>query len=189
MAVPGLWDEVPASYWDFPVSDTFTWYDMIVFYPLIVGLPYFVGPDIYSRVFCARDNQTAKAGTLAAAMIVIPISFLLAFAGIMAKTQFPGIQPEDTLTTILISMIPYGLKGIITVGFLGAIMSSADTCLLSASTILSLNVIKLPGGKSQERDLIVTKYIIIMLGAIAWFIGLFKPGKSSSVIYVFEKVS
>lgn len=178
----GLWNEVPVSYWDFPVSDAFSWYEILVFYPLIIGLPYLVGPDIYSRIFCARDNQTARKGTLAAAVIIIPISFLLAFVGIMAKAQFPGIQAEEALAAVLINMVPFGLKGIIVVGFLGAIMSSADTCLLSASTILSLNVIKPSREKPKEKELLVTKYIIIILGALAWFIADRQKGIISSLL-------
>jgi len=180
-ATHDFWSAVPAAHWRFPVSDLFGWYDMLVFYPLIVGFPYLVGPDIYSRVFCAKDDQAARKGALTAAMIVIPISFLLAFAGIMAKAKFPEIPAEAALPTILTSLIPVGLKGIIIIGFLGAIMSSADTCLLSAATILSLNVIKLPAG-SKEQQLKITKILIIVLGVTAWFIASQQRGIISSLL-------
>lgn len=40
---------LPAGHLNFPLSPDFGWYELLVFYPLIVGMPYLVGPDIYSR--------------------------------------------------------------------------------------------------------------------------------------------
>jgi SSS family solute:Na+ symporter len=181
-STPGLWDSIPAGHWSFPVSKTFGWYDVLVFYPLIVGLPYLVGPDIYSRVLCAKDNQVARKASLRAAVIVIPLSFLLASFGILARAQFPGIPAEAALPKTLSVLIPLGLKGIIVAGFLGAIMSSADTCLLSASTILALNVIRPIFDPQKELHLKMTKMIVILVGAAAWFIASRQRGIISSLL-------
>jgi len=61
-----LWQNIPEGHWRFPVSRAFGWYDVLVYYPLIVGLPYLVGPDIYSRVLCAKDNRVARRSALVA---------------------------------------------------------------------------------------------------------------------------
>jgi SSS family solute:Na+ symporter len=55
----GMRGALPPGHLAFPVSEGFGWYELLVFYPVIVGMPYLVGPDIYSRVLCARDEGTA----------------------------------------------------------------------------------------------------------------------------------
>lgn len=177
-----FWENVPSDHWRFPVSQTFGWYEVLVFYPLIVGLPYLVGPDIYSRVLCARESRVAQNSSLLAAVIVIPLSFLLAFFGLMASAKFPGIPAEAALPRTVTVLIPIGFKGLIVAGFLGAIMSSADTCLLSASTILTLNVIRPIYRGEDERHVKITRGMVVLIGAVAWFIATQQRGIISSLL-------
>jgi SSS family solute:Na+ symporter len=173
---------VPPEHLRFPVSSGFGWYEVLVFYPLIVGLPYVVGPDIYSRVLCARNDQVARKSSLVAALFVIPLSFLLAFFGVLARGQFPGIPAETALPHTLQALIPVGLEGLIVAGFLGAIMSSADTCLISASTILSLNVMGSLRKGSQEHHLRVTRGALLAVGGTAWLVASMQQGIISSLL-------
>lgn len=177
-----LWKQVPAEHLRFPVSSAFGWYEVLVFYPLIVGLPYVVGPDIYSRVLCARNNQVARRSALLAAVFVIPLSCLLALFGVLARAQFPGIPAETALPQTLRALIPGGLEGLIVAGFLGAIMSSADTCLISASTILSLNVLGPLRKASKEQHLRVTRGALLAVGGTAWIIAALQQGIISSLL-------
>jgi len=180
--IASFWRNTPPGHLSFPVSPTFGWYEVLVFYPLIVGLPYLVGPDIYSRVLCARDDQVARASAMQAALIVIPLSFLLAFFGLLARAKFPGIPAESALPQTLNGLIPFGIKGLIAAGFLGAIMSSADTCLISASTILTLNVIRPFHTASQESHLKITKVAVLVVGLMAWLIASQQKGIISSLL-------
>ncbi|UCG79744.1 MAG: sodium:solute symporter family protein [Desulfobacterales bacterium] len=175
-------NRVPPDHLLFPVSRVFGWYEVLVFYPLIVGLPYLVGPDIYSRVLCARDDQVARRSALLAALAVIPLSFLLAFFGVLARVQFAGIPAETALPETITVLIPEGLKGLIVAGFLGAMMSSADTCLISASTILSLNVIAPLYKASKQQHLKVTRGALLAVGGAAWLIAGLQEGIISSLL-------
>ena len=181
-SLAAFWKQVPPDHLRFPVSTAFGWYEVLVFYPLIVGLPYLVGPDIYSRVMCARNDQVARRSALLAALAVIPLGFLLAFFGILARLQFPGIPAEAALPETLSVLIPQGLRGLIVAGFLGAIMSSADTCLISASTILSLNVIRPLYAGSKEQHLRVTRGALLAVGGAAWLVAGLQQGIISSLL-------
>ena len=186
-------EAIPPGLLDFPVSEGFGRYELLVFYPLIVGLPYLVGPDIYSRVLCSKDERTARNAALTAAVVVIPLSLLLALLGLMIHAYLPGLTPESALPTVLTEVVPVGLRGLVVVGVLGAIMSSADTTLMSASTILSLNVVSpLVGGWRQENsaltqreELRLTRLFVVVVGAVAWLIAASRGGIISSLLLAY----
>jgi SSS family solute:Na+ symporter len=171
-----LAEAIPEGHIRFPVSEGFAWYDLVVFYPLIVGLPYLAGPDIYSRVLCARDTAAARKAALTAAAAVVPISFLLAVLGMLIRARFPAIAAESALPTAVSQLVPAGLAGLVVAGFLAAVMSSADTTLISASTILSLNVFGAGDGLSRERQLRLTRLALVGVGGAAWAIAGLERG-------------
>jgi SSS family solute:Na+ symporter len=180
-----LMARIPGGHLGFPVAPGFGWYQVLLFYPLIIGLPYLVGPDIYSRVLCAEDEASAKRASLSAALLVIPVSFLLAGLGLLIRAQFPALPAESALPTALAELAPVGLKGIIVVGVLGAIMSSADTTLISAATILSLNVVGSGAGKDRTRQLRMTRVFVVLIGATAWGIATFQQGIIASLLLAY----
>jgi SSS family solute:Na+ symporter len=173
---------IPAGHIRFPVSEGFGWYELVIFYPLIVGLPYLAGPDIYSRVLCARDAGAARKAALTAAAAVVPISFLLAALGMLIRAGFPEIAAEAALPTAVSELVPAGLAGLILAGFLAAVMSSADTTLISASTILSLNVFGAGGNLSRAKQLRLTRLALIGVGGAAWAIAGLERGIISALL-------
>jgi SSS family solute:Na+ symporter len=181
-ALPG---SLPDHALSFPVSPSFGWYQVLVFYPVIVGLPYLVGPDVYSRVLCARNETAARNAGLLASAIVIPLSILLAGLGLTIHAIFPGLQPEDALPFAVTNLAPVGLKGLIVVGILGAVMSSADTTLVSASTILSLNVVSPVLGLGKQGQLRLTRSFVVVVGVFAWAIASYQQGIISSLLLAY----
>ena len=178
----GLRESLPAEHWRFPVSAEFGWYELLAFYALIVGLPYLAGPDIYSRVLCAKDASTARKSVLRSAVLVVPISFLLAGLGLLIRGRLPGIAPEAALPIALGELVPVGLAGLIVAGFLAAIMSSADTTLISASTILALNVFGARGNLTRAQELKLTRLSLLGVGLAAWAIASFERGIISALL-------
>ncbi len=175
-------DTLPPGHLRFPVSEGFGWYDLLVYYPLIVGLPYMVGPDVFSRVLCARDTAVARRAALQSALLVVPISFLLATVGVLVRARYPAIAPETALPTAVTELVPIGLAGLIVAGFLAAVMSSADTTLISASTILALNVFGARGGLSKDRQLQLTRRALLAVGLAAWAVANFERGIISALL-------
>ena len=116
---------------------------------------------------------------------VIPLALVLAFLGLLIHALFPGIPAETALPHAVTALAPVGLKGLIVVGVLGAIMSSADTTLISASTVLSLNVVGPLAGLDRKRELTLTKVFVVVLGVAAWGIAAFQQGIISSLVLAF----
>jgi SSS family solute:Na+ symporter len=181
--VLSLKETLGADAFSFPVNSHFTWKTLAT-YLFLVGSSYLVGPDIYSRIFCARNKKTARSATLIVALASVPFAFMIALIGMSARVLFPQINPEASFPTIISHIFPVGLNGLIIAALLSAMMSSADTCLLTTSTILSMDVIKpfLKLDLSEKRLLFLSRFFIVLIGLLSLLVALWLKGVISSLL-------
>ncbi len=162
-----------SSYFSFPTNIYGDW-TYVVTLLLMVGSTYVVGPDIYSRLFCARNEGTARDSAAITAVIMIPLAFSITLIGMSAKVIAPGISPEGAFPTVIRDVLPLGVNALVIAGLLSAVMSSADTCLLTTSTIISADIIKpcLRGGIRDEHLLFISRVFIVLIGLLSLGIAL-----------------
>jgi SSS family solute:Na+ symporter len=181
----GLTSALPAERFSFPLNPQFDGAALVTLL-LVVGLTYVVGPDMYSRIFCARDDQTARTATLWTALLIIPLAFAVAIIGMGAAAMFPDIAPEQAFPTVISELFSPLLSGIILAALLCAVMSSADTTLLSASTILTVDIIgRFRPTASPENALPRSKWAIILLGICALLVALMLKGIISALLFAY----
>lgn len=161
------------DYFSFPVSQHFTWKTLAI-YLFSVGSTYVVGPDIYSRLFCARDKKIAKGATMTVALALIPFAVSITMVGMSARVLFPGISPEASFPTMIDHLFPIGVSGLVIAALLSAVMSSADTCLLTTSTILSVDIVRafLRPAISERSLLLLSRFLIVLMGIFSLFLAL-----------------
>lgn len=181
----GLQSALPADMFSFPTSTQYGGGDLASLL-LVVGLTYVVGPDMYSRIFCARDDATARASTLWTAGLIIPIAFAVTLIGMGAAVLFPDITAEQALPMVISEVFSPLVGGIVLAALLCAMMSSADTTLLSASTILTVDII---GGlrATPERNNILprSRWLIVLLGIISLVVALLLKGIISALLFAY----
>lgn len=181
----GLQASLPADMFSFPVSANFDG-GALASMLILVGLTYVVGPDMYSRIFCARDDKTARSATLWTAGLLIPIAFAITIIGMGAAVLFPEISSQQALPTVISEVFSPLIGGVILAALLCAVMSSADTTLLSASTILSVDIIgKFRGGTDQPKVLARSRWFIIILGIISLVVALLLKNIISSLLFAY----
>jgi len=177
----GMAAHLPSSYFSFPTNPNFGWTDLLTFL-LFVGTVFLVGPDIYSRIFCSKDIQVARRSLVLTASIMIPTAFIITLAGIAARALLPGIQPESALPTLIIQTIPTGLSGLVIIALLAAVMSSADTCLLTTSTIITSDILA-PLFRIDEKNLLgISRIFVIITGIASLVIALRLQGIIASLL-------
>jgi SSS family solute:Na+ symporter len=178
-------NSLPRDYFSFPTSSQFGLMDVISMI-ILVGATYVVGPDIYSRLFCARNEKTARTSALLTALIIIPVAFIIVFIGMGAKVLFPDIIPDESFSTIIRELLPVGVSGLVIAALLAAIMSSADTCILTSSTILTEDILKRVFPSMKERnELIISRFNIVIIGGIALLIAVFIGGIIKSLLLAY----
>lgn len=181
----GLTSSLPAERLSFPLSPQFDGVALATLL-LLVGLTYVVGPDMYSRIFCARDDRTARTATLWTALLIIPIAFAVAIIGMGAAVLFPDIASEQAFPTVISELFSPLLSGIVLAALLCAVMSSADTTLLSASTILTVDIIgRFRPTVSPENALPRSRWAIVLLGICALVVALLLKGIISALLFAY----
>jgi SSS family solute:Na+ symporter len=154
----------------FPFNSNFSPTDLLILF-LTFSSTFIVGPDIYSRVFCARDQQTARKSIAIVAGILIPFAFVLTYLGVFAVENLS--QEQLTHSVVLIDLIaqylPEWVLGLMAAALLSAVLSSADTTLLTASMMLSE---LFQEDIDNRKSLNTTRLFIVLIGLASMLIAL-----------------
>lgn len=106
-----------------------------------MGMSFFVAMDSFTRCFAAKNPKVARNGALLAVLFILPIAVASAWLGMAAAVLFPDVaNSNEILTTFVVELFPTGLRGLVLVGILAAVMSTADICILTVSANLTQDV-------------------------------------------------
>jgi SSS family solute:Na+ symporter len=181
----GLEASLPATYFAFPVSPEFDW-RMLLSFLILVGATYVVGPDMYTRLFCAKEEITAQRSAFLSAFLFIPLAFAVVLIGMSAKVLYPGILPEQAFPQVISGILSPALGGLILAALVAALMSSADTCLLSQSVILTQDVLKrFHPSLDEAKTVLLTRLSVVILGLIGLGLALVLKGVISSLLFAY----
>lgn len=132
-----LTTSLPASYFDVGGMGWATILAMVV----SITLSFFTAMDNYTRCFAAKNEKTMRRGTLIAAALLIPLLVGTVWMGLTTQLLIPNMADSgDVLTRFVIEYFPVGLKGLLLVGILAALMSTADICILTASANVTRDI-------------------------------------------------
>ena len=143
-------------------NERFSPFDLLILLTTY-SVTFVVGPDIYSRIFCARNEKTAHTSVLIVAFLTIPVAITLTWLGVSAGTPDGGFILPGT------AFLPSWALGLLAAALLSAVMSSADTTLLTSSMILSELV---TGNLDKPFALRLTRLFIVLMGAFSLLIAL-----------------
>lgn len=153
---------------DFPFNSYYSPFDLFIMI-LTFSSTFVVGPDIYSRVFCAKNSKTAFQSVLIVALILIPFAFVLSYVGIYAAAFHSGAENSSTLVNLSNIYLPEWAAGILVAALISAVLSTAATTLLTSSMILSELFHKDINNQKSFRQ---TKFFIVGIGILSMIISL-----------------
>jgi SSS family solute:Na+ symporter len=181
----GLQATLSPEQFAFPLSSQFGGIELVSFL-LLVGLTYVVGPDMYSRLFSAKDVKTARVSVFWTAVFIIPFAFGITLIGMGASALFPQISPEQAFPTVIHEVLPPFVGALVLAALLCAVMSSADTCLLTASTILTVDIVgRFKPSLSQKEIISFSRWGIVVLGILSLLLALTLQGVISALLFAY----
>ncbi len=171
----GSWEvlttQLPATHFD-PIG-----WGLPTMLALGVSLPlsFFVAMDNYTRMFASKSEQVAKRGTLLAALFLLPLAIGTVWIGLTAAILYPTVDnSSEILSLFVMDYFPIGLKGLMLVGILAALMSTADICILTAAANGSRDIYQryvnpsVSDKKLFRISMVLAALVGIAAGMMAW---------------------
>jgi len=141
---------------------------------------YFWGTNQFmvQRALGAKDLNHGRWGALFAGLLKLPVIFIMVLPGIFGRLLYPAsthpalAENSDLIfPTLMFDLLPVGLRGLIVTALVAAIMSSVDSTLNSASTLVTMDFIKKLKPKVENHTLVIAGRLVtfvFMLLAILW---------------------
>ena len=161
-----------------PLDDeSMPWSGLFLGVPILGFWYWTTNQYIVQRVLGAKDIKHARWGMIFAGFLkVIPL-FVMVIPGAMAISLFPIdqfpelVNSDKVFPTIVTQALPIGMVGIVLAGLVSAIMSSVDSTLNSASTLVVVDFVKPNNPNLSDKDIV--KYgrittVVLMLIAAFW---------------------
>ena len=158
-----------------PIRHQFGWFSVLTGVVILGIHGHCTDQDYIQRALAARDTYHAKMGAIFAGFLKVLALFICAVPGIVAARLFAdmgeSLDQDQAYVKIMLETLPSGLLGLCLAGLLAAMMSSVDSGLCAASSLLTCDFIT-KGHKSldQKRMLKLGRVTILALlvFAILW---------------------
>jgi SSS family solute:Na+ symporter len=166
-----------------PLSDPdFPWLGILIASP-IVGIWYWCTDQyIVQRTLAAKDLRAARRGALWGAFLKVWPVLIFLIPGLIGAAlhdkqllQIPvdasgRLAGDQVFPTMVVSLLPAGLRGLVVAGLLAALMSSLSSLFNSTATLFTVDIYeKLRPGASEQRLVTVGRLataVVIVLGLL-----------------------
>ncbi|MDG2107544.1 MAG: sodium:solute symporter [Woeseiaceae bacterium] len=166
-----------------PLSDPdFPWLGILIASP-IVGIWYWCTDQyIVQRTLAAKDLKTARRGALLGAFLKVWPVMIFLIPGLIGAALHQkgllvipgdssgGLAGDQVFPTMVTSLLPTGLRGLVVAGLLAALMSSLSSLFNSTATLFTVDVYeKIRPGASEEKLVTVGRLatgVVIILGLL-----------------------
>lgn len=114
----------------------------LVRYVFIIGGNYLVCPMLFGRFLSASDAGSARRGGLLAGAGLALSSCLIVAVGLACRGLLPvGTAQDAVLTAAVDTALPTWAAMLVFLALISAVVSSADSCLVTAATVLSYDLL------------------------------------------------
>lgn len=177
-----------------PVDTTspFPWPGIYFGLALILSPAYWIGNQaIVQRSLGANSEFAAKASYVWGALLKNIIPLIVAIPGLIAVALLPNLDDGDAAIPRLVGLLlPAGLRGLFVAAFLAALMSSVDSYLNSAATIVSNDFYKrfVAPEVTDEKLLTIGRLttVALVLWALAFAWMLTRMNEESGIYAIFQ---
>lgn len=173
----GGWDAVVASLaaqdpglvdMNAPLRDGMSGWVAVVSF-VAIGLPFLGVPQLLVRFMSARDDGELRKARWISVVVLFVFTFGAVTAGIAGRALFPGLEDSEQIFPTLSSELFNPLiAGVLLVIVLSAIMSTADSLLLLASSAVVRDTVQhiLGSRKSDHQLAVYGKIVTILIGLV-----------------------
>ncbi|WP_085506124.1 sodium:solute symporter family protein [Thalassobacillus devorans] len=139
---------------------------------------YLGNPGFLTRFYAAKNEREIIKSGIGISLIYVPVYSIVFFSAASAKLLYPSVADSELIwITYMYEFTPPLIIGIAMAGVFASILSSANSWLLAGATSLGRDIYQKTFKKdvSDNKVLMITKLLIIIIGALAVPIGIWRP--------------
>lgn len=161
----------------------YPWTGILFGLTFVMANAYMIGNQaIVQRTLAAKSVWHAKASMIFGAFLKMFIPLLVMVPGLIALVLLPNLEDGDqALPTLVSTLLPPGLRGLMFVAFLAGLMSSLDSVLNSTATLWTKDVYERfikPGADDGHYLRVgrITTVVILLFGVLTSPVSTQFPG-------------
>ncbi|NBC83007.1 MAG: sodium/solute symporter [Bacteroidetes bacterium] len=156
-------------------SETYYPFPGIVSFAAIAGLSWIIcNFSMAQRLLAAKSEAHAQKSLIMAGMFNVFVMLLAYGVGVAARKliaegALPDTAPDEAFIAILLNYFPVGVKGVLIVGLIAALLSTIDGLIASSGSLLTQDIYKrfIKKGSSPKHLKSITKMVqIAIIGGV-----------------------
>lgn len=143
-----------------------------------------VAQELVARVIATRSPKVAQRSSIAAGSMYLGFGLIPAFIGLVGLHLMPGLEDTEQIIPLMAQTYMPTILYIIFAGALvSAILSTVDSALLVASSLVSHNIIVQRNPDMPEMKKVTwARFFVFIFGLIAWFVAINAEGVYNLVV-------
>lgn len=133
----------------------------LVYYVVVLGGSYFICPMMFSRILSSDTADNARRSSFMSGAGMLIFALVVTFIGLWAKASVSDFGGVDPLNYVAHNNLPGLLGTLLIFGLLAAILSTADTVLLTAAGIVEHDLL----GRKTVAGVRIWTVVVGLVGA------------------------
>ncbi|MFV0564742.1 MAG: sodium:solute symporter [Flavobacteriaceae bacterium] len=166
-----IYNSTPGSYWNLflPASDKgYPWHAILLGYPVMGVWFWCTDQSMVQSILGAKNLKQGQLGANFIGWLKILDVPLFILPGIVCFVLFPQLEnPDEAYMTMVTQLFPVGLRGLIIVVLIAALISTIGSALNSLSTVFTMDVyVKKYNPTASQKRIVKTGRLVTLFGSI-----------------------
>jgi len=135
-------------------------------------------PQFFQRFYMAKSARPFQTLMVVWPLLILLVFFPAALLGVWGRLAFPSLEKTDQIMPMMLQTLPSGVAAVVITAALAALMSTADSQLLTASSLVTRDLVvtffRRQLSPHQEEQL--GRWVVLGIGLASFAIALNPPG-------------
>ncbi|WP_442795468.1 sodium:solute symporter family transporter [Pelobium manganitolerans] len=166
-----IYSQTPGSYWNLllPADDkNYPWIAILLGYPIMGVWFWCTDQSMVQSVLGAKSLKEGQLGANFIGWLKILDVPLFILPGVICFVLFPSLKnPDEAYLTMVTQLFPIGLRGLIIVVLIAALISTIGSALNSLSTVFTMDIyVKKYRPQATQAEIKKTGRLVVLFGSL-----------------------
>jgi SSS family solute:Na+ symporter len=135
-------------------------------------------PQFFQRFYMAKSARPFQTLMVVWPLLILLVFFPAALLGVWGRLAFPSLEKTDQIMPMMLQTLPSGVAAVVITAALAALMSTADSQLLTASSLVTRDLVVTFFRRqlSPHQEELLGRWVVLGIGLASFAIALNPPG-------------